>query len=210
MQLKYKAWNQVPIKIFNEIANIYDQNITELEKDISTLSLLTSTTEDDLYDMTIADLQSLLSQIEWIKDFKIDRNRKFKTIILNGHSYSVTQEMRKMTTSQYIDFQTLYSKKDMRTYLSSILAVILVPKNHIYAKDYEVEDVIKEIEDCLDIQTAQEILFFFLISSITSIDNMLASLCRPIMKMKMSNKSKILLTEKLIQMRQATLDGLLS
>ena len=72
--------------------------------------------------------------------------------------------------------------------MGNILACFLIPKGKEYADGYDIQNVVRAINEHLDIMTANEILFFFLKSYLISIRGT-ANYLNWIMK-RMARKSK--------------------
>jgi hypothetical protein len=188
IEFKIKSWREISINTYYEICDICeDDTLGEAEKNILILSILTGKTEDEIYDLPITEVQELFSKITWLDDFKLNENVKFKKINICGDKYIVDADLTHFTTAQYIDFQTLWSKNDLKKYYGNILACFIIPKGKKYGQDYDVNELANKLRDEVDIMTANEIIFFYLIK----LQNLIKSSVIYLDKMKMKLKKRI-------------------
>lgn len=163
IEFKIKSWRDCPIDTYYDICDIFDNTeLSEVEKEISVLSILTEIDEETIYDLPIAQVRELLNKINWIGEFNINENVNFKKINICGEKYIVDADLTHFTTAQYIDFQTLWGKKDLRKYYGNILACFIIPKGKKYGEDYDINELAQKLRSEVDILTANEILFFYL------------------------------------------------
>ena len=76
---------------------------------------------------------------------------------INGTTYILNNNVMLLSTSQVIDYRN-YSKEDNN--IAKILSVFLIPKDHKYNENYDIEKVQNDILD-LDIVTVVSMLDFF-------------------------------------------------
>ena len=116
------------------------------------------------------EVEPLFQEIQWLWNFKFNKNWHGKKIKINDHSYTISVDLQDFTISQYIDFQNLWPrlKEDDEAY-SQILATFIVPEGKKYNKDYDLQETIREIDSFLPITQANSVLHFFLISLARSI-----------------------------------------
>lgn len=70
-------------------------------------------------------------------------------------------DIKDLTTGQYIDYQTYMQDNEDFKNLAKVLSVFIVPKGKTYNEGYDVEDVIRELDEHLSIQIALGVCFFF-------------------------------------------------
>lgn len=160
-KLKIHSWKECPIDTYYEIVDVIeDESLSPAEKDIKIISILSFEDENKIWDMDITVVRDLIAQSAWINSFDMDTKAKYKKLVLAEQQYTIDTNLEHFTTAQYIDFQTFWAKKDMKNYMHNILACFIIPKGKKYGKDYDVSETANIIRKNLDIQSAQEILFF--------------------------------------------------
>lgn len=170
IEFELKSWRDVSIDTYYDICDILkDESLTESEKNIQILSLATGIDPDTIYNLDIMTVKNALDKLAWLNDFELDKKIKFDKIKLAGEKYIVDADLTHFTTAQYIDFQTLWAKKDLRKYYGNILACFIIPKGHKYADDYDVNALATKLRQEIDILTANEIVFFYLQNLVNSI-----------------------------------------
>ena len=119
-----------------------------------------------------------------------------------------TTDIRKMTTAQYIDFQT-FSKEGEKK-LIEVLSCFLIPKGKKYNEDYDILEVQKALRNYLTIPNCLALSAFFLAKFNRSIKGMLIY-SKWIAKIKLKKgKEKQEILKKIDQMLKEipNLDGL--
>ena len=67
--------------------------------------------------------------------------------------------MQNLSTSQYIDFQQLADQS--RDMPAEFLSVLLIPDGHRYNDGYNLEDVVKDIENYMNVEDCLALTAFF-------------------------------------------------
>lgn len=165
-----KSWRDVSINEYFELRDTLAQLENEYEKEIYLISFINGISEDDVYNMPISKVKYLQSQMSWLSNVDISPDVKFKKISINDSKYKIDVDLQNFTIGQYIDFQTFYPKRNNTTnYIGNLLACFIIPKGHKYNTDYNIQEVIDDINNKVDILTANEIIFFFLKQYLISI-----------------------------------------
>lgn len=161
IELKYRNWNEISIKTFDEISSLVVNRSSvnddeALEININLLSILCDVDVEEIENLPLVEFSKLVSQTEFLKEMpQVDIKEKY---LINGHKYVLCANVAKMTTAQYIDYQTLVKNADKN--VKELLAVFLIPEGKKYG-DYDLEEVIDEIYNYLPIAAARAISFFF-------------------------------------------------
>ena len=159
------TWRNINIKTFNKINEIIkDANLTDVEKEISLISIIFNLDEDDLYDMDLQTLKTYSTQIAFIESFEPDYGKCPKIERIGDVEVSVDYNLSHFTVAQYIDFMANIQSKERD--IARLLACILIPKGHKYNVDYDLEAFIKQIEINLNIYAAESMLFFYIVESL--------------------------------------------
>ena len=159
------TWKNINIKTFKKINKILkDTNLTDVEKEISLISIIFNIDEDELYDMDLQTLKGYSTQIAFIEEFQPDYGKCPKIEKIGDIEISVDYNLSHFTVAQYIDFMANIQAKDPD--IARLLACILIPKGHKYNTDYDLEAFINQIEINLNIYDAESMLFFYIIESL--------------------------------------------
>ena len=201
IKLKYKNWSEISIKKFDEIKKELNKNKNnELEANLALLSSLCDVPIDEIEDLPLNEFSRLLKQTDFMKKMpKVDIKEKY---VINGKKYDVCLNVNKMTTSQYIDYQTF--GKDIENNLKNIIAIFMIPEGKKYG-DYDLDEVIDELYDNMPIADAYSVCFFFTLQLQSLTKATLCYLERKIKKEMKKEKNKMRkekITEGLEQIQQ--------
>ena len=166
-----KSWKDVTIdEYFDLFERLSDDTLTDYEKIIIKISFITGKNEDEIWNLTWTEFRELQVEALWMDEFNINENVKFKSIEINKQKYSIDTNLQNFTVAQYIDFQTFFPKrKENQRIIGNILACFIIPQGKKYAEDYDIKELVDNINSNLDIMTANEIMFFFLKQYLISI-----------------------------------------
>lgn len=200
MELKYKTYNELPLKVFNKMLNL---NIAdEVNYEIELLSLLADVQIDDILNLTLTQYQHIRQQAEFITGFPRENNIAPDNLVINEHKYYLCKNLKQITAAQYIDYNN-YLKMENRKY-EYLLSCFIIPEGKKYNEGYDIDKVIDDILD-LDMVSVVNICFFFLMLLETSTLTMLHYLESKLKKMKRKEKNqemkqKIVETQNLIHL----------
>lgn len=187
MELKFKNWENISIKTFDEIKKALNTNINnELEANLAMLAVLCDADIQEIENLPLTEFSRLLKQTDFITKMpKVDIKDKY---VINGKKYNVCLGVNKMTTAQYIDYQTF--GKDIEGNLKNLVSVFLIPEGKKYG-EYDLEEVIDELYNNMPIADAYSVCFFFTLQlqSLTKVT--LSYLERKIRKEMKKEKDKI-------------------
>lgn len=166
-----KSWRDVTINDYYDLrARLEDEALNEYDREIIKIAFAAEMPEEDVWNLSIPEFRKLQVERLWMDSFNVADRNKFGIIELNGHRYKVDTDMQSFTVAQYIDFQTFYPKrKTDEKVLGNILACFLIPEKKKYGEGYDIRETVQDINEYLDIMTANEILFFFLRQYLISI-----------------------------------------
>ena len=181
------TWNDINIKTFKKINEIIkDTNLTDIEKEISLISIIFNLDEDDLYDLDLQTLKTYSDKIAFINTFEPDYGKCPKIERIGDVEVGVDYNLSHFTVAQYIDFMANIQTKDRD--IARLLACILIPKGHKYNVDYDLEAFIKQIEINLNIYDAESMLFFYIVESLRLLKHSHRMLMMRAMGKKMARK----------------------
>lgn len=181
------TWNDINIKKFKEINKIIkDETLTDVEKEISLISIIFNLDEDSLYDMDLQTLKTYSAQIAFINTFEPDYGKCPKIEKIGDVEVSVDYNLSHFTVAQYIDFMANIQSKEPD--IARLLSCILIPKGKKYNTDYDLEAFIKQIEINLNIYDAESMLFFYIVESLRLLKHSHRTLMMRAMGKKMARK----------------------
>lgn len=155
-------YRDLPIGMYLDICEIDRRtDIEEVHKQVQILSLLTGMEEEDIYNLPLEDYKMLVAKSNYLR-------RPYDGEILMAKSYKVgvftlipIEDFRKITTAQYIDFQTFSKEGEKR--VVEILSTMLVPKGCKYNQGYDVIEVQKAIREEMSVAEALTLFAFFFV-----------------------------------------------
>lgn len=158
------SWRDVTIREYFELVeDINDEALQEYEKEVKIIAFANRMDEYKVWSLKLNEFRALQVEKTWMNEFNISQKVKFSKITIDGEKYKVDTNLQTFTIAQYIDFQTFWPKKqDEPKYIGNVLACFLIPEGKEYAEGYDTQALATKIYECLDILTANEIMFFFL------------------------------------------------
>lgn len=179
------------------------EDIEELHKQVQILALLTGMAEEDIYNLPLEDYKVLSAKSNYLR-------KPYDGEILMAKSYKVgaftltpVEDFRKITTAQYIDFQTFSKEGEKR--VVELLSTMLVPKGCKYNQGYDVIEVQKAIREEMSVAEALTLFAFFFVQYKQLIRDSLI-FCRE-EAMKIPDKAKRMQTLREIQNQEDLLLG---
>jgi hypothetical protein len=193
IKVKYDSWEKISVNVFEKLNNaINDAEVTGnnevdlLNKQIAILSVLCDVDEDTIADLHTSEFSRLVNETNFLNE--TPKKNVIDKITLNGKKYEIFLSISDMTMSQYIDFQTLFPKRDKE--FKRILSIFVIPKGCNYNEGYDIEQVIKDIGDYMPITDANNIMFFFALAYQSLTKVMLTSLVKEMKKLKKKEKDQ--------------------
>lgn len=189
-------YRNLPVGKWLEILELSkDENVDALEQQVKTISILTGLTEDEVLDLPIVEYKSLAGKTKFLEKDYEGKLQIAKSYGLNGMELIPVKDFNKITTAQYVDYQTFSNEGDM--YLVQTLSTLLVPKGKKYNDGYDMDAVQQAIRDNLSVADVLSLYAFFLTKWVKSIKDSQTYLDKEIKKIP--NK---LMREKLMKQVQ--------
>ena len=190
MEIKKKSFKDINLKDYKKIVEISTRELdSDLEKDIAVLAVLCDCNEDDIYNMPLNELKSLLNQIEWVKGYNYTPANKLPNKLkIDGIEYTINPDINKFTVAQYMDFQNFWDKRN--EYMGNLLAVFIIPKGHKYNEGYDVMELADRLEEVFSLDDWNNVCFFFLKTWWNSIKHSLISSDLELKKMLKTKNQK--------------------
>lgn len=137
----------------NEVLTGDDEDI---DKQVKIIAILSDKTEDEILALPLADYTQLASQTDFLRAYckptEIADGWRLEDLV-------PTSDFRKITTAQYVDFQTF--SKDFPASAPELLAVFLVPEGHKYNEGYDFADVVARVKEIPMPDALGLVAFFF-------------------------------------------------
>ena len=153
------TYDKLPLGTYLDIVALCeDPDITEDDRQLQIISLLTGEDTDTLLRMPILDFKALAKKAQFLETEIPHPAAVPKCIRVGGLDLIPTTKVTKITTAQFVDFQT-FSKDHHR--LVEQLSCFLIPAGCKYNEDYEMDYVHGAIRDHLTVTQAQGLAAFF-------------------------------------------------
>ena len=161
-------YRNLPVGKWLEILELSkDENVDALEQQVKTIAILTGLTEDEVLDLPIMEYKSLAAKTKFLEKDYDGKLQIAKSYGLNGMELIPVKDFNKITTAQYVDYQTFSKEGDM--YLVQTLSTLLVPKGKKYNDGYDMDAVQRAIRDNLSVADVVSLYAFFLTKWVKSI-----------------------------------------
>lgn len=197
-------YRDLPIGMYLEICAIdKDESIDELQRQVSIIAILTGRNEEEIYNLPLEQYRELAAKTLFLAREYDGEVLTAKTYGINGMVLIPIDDFRKITTAQYIDFQTF--AKEPEKNIVELLSCMLVPKGKKYNQDYDVLELQKALRMHLSVADALSLLAFFFIKWHQLIKDSLTFSKEAAMKLRDPEKKRRVLRE--IQKQEALLKG---
>lgn len=155
-----KSYDQLPIGKYIEILGILEQELSEIDRQAEILAVLNDTTAEDIINLPIIDYKEMAAESRFLEEPVQGRKKRIPNICkIPGYELVPTTDIRKMTTAQYVDFQTFAA--DTTKNMVEILSCFLIPKGFKYNDGYDIADVQRAIRDNMSVSDVDSIFDFF-------------------------------------------------
>ena len=158
--------------LFLELDKVNNSDAEDIDKQVAIVSLLSGIAEADLLALPIADYSALAAKTEFLRH-ECPPVTAPSRLICGALVLVPTEDFTKITTAQYVDFQT-FSKNGVEA-LPDLLSVLLVPEGHKYNEGYDI-GAVKDAIRQLPLPVALGLSGFFFGKLVESIQASLTSL----------------------------------
>lgn len=152
------SYEKLTVGKYLDIKEILEDDTDELDKNVRMIAVLGEFDEEDVLEFPLQVFNRYLQATSFLME-----NPKKRVVstsyVLGGHRLDVQLNVEKMTTAQFIDYQTFVKDDDK---IVELLSVFLIPKGKKYNKEYDILDVQKLIRENLSILDAISMSAFFL------------------------------------------------
>lgn len=136
-----------------------DTALEDIDRQVRIIAILSGRTERDLLAAPIAEYADLAAKTAFLAR-PCPAGRTARQYIAGDFTLIPTADLTRVTTAQYIDFQTLAPQGDAR--FVELLSVFLIPKGCAYNEGYDIAEVQAAIREHLSVQDAIALSAFFL------------------------------------------------
>lgn len=183
------SYRELPIGKYLEICEIArDENVDPLTEQVKIISILTDESEDDILRLPIAEYKDMSRRLTFLSKAYDGETRIAKSYRIGGMELIPEKDLSKITTAQFIDFQT-FSKEGERYYVE-VLSTLMIPKGKKYNDGYDIADVHKAIRENLSVADVLSLSAFFLEKWLRSIKDSAIFSISEIRKMPDKEKQK--------------------
>lgn len=139
--MKINGWNDVTLGMWMRMNEI-SQRENEIERIVGFVALFNGMTEDDVLALPLDEFKKYMAEMGWMNT-PPDIEQPKQEYVINGTTYELTMNFHKLTTAQYIDFQSYTKSEDY----SQMLSVFLIPKGKKYGEGYDVFKVQMDLKE---------------------------------------------------------------
>ena len=187
-------YRDLPIGLYLEICDIdRREDLEDINKQVSIISVLTGMAEEDIYNLPLEEYRQLAAKSQYLRHPYEGEILTAKNYIVGKFTLVSIEDYRKITTAQYIDFQTF--AKDAERNIVEILSCMLIPKGKKYNQDYDVLEVQKALREHLCVADALSLLAFFFVQYRQSIKDSLTYSREMAMRLRDPEKKRRMLRE---------------
>ena len=187
-------YRDLPIGLYLEICDIdRREDLEDINKQVSIISVLTGMAEEDIYNLPLEEYRQLAAKSQYLRHPYEGEILTAKNYIVGKFTLVPMEDYRKITTAQYIDFQTF--AKDAERNIVEILSCMLIPKGKKYNQDYDVIEVQKALREHLCVADALSLLAFFFVQYRQSIKDSLTYSREMAMRLRDPEKKRRMLRE---------------
>ena len=154
-------YRDLPVGKYEEICRLCDTEMTEVDRKVAIVAILTNKTEDEVLSLPLDKFTEYAAKSRFL-----ERECPDNLIPAVARSYSVggfvllpVTDIRKITAAQYIDFQTFSKERETKTV--EMLSCFLVPRGHDYNEGYDVLEVHDAIRKEMSVAEVLALLGFF-------------------------------------------------
>lgn len=170
-------------------------------RNLAILSILSDLSADELLDMKVPAFRAMMDKAAFLRR-PLRPTPVLKSYKLGDLTLLPVADIEKMTTAQYIDFQTFAKSSDGR--IAELLSCFLLPEGHRYNDGYAIREVQGAIRSFLPITAANGLLAFFFRKSHRSMINILRSSARALRRANRKKKDKRI-TEAMMELNMSIL-----
>lgn len=155
------SYKDLPIGKYLQILAATETEPDEARRNPVILSILDGRSVEELEDSSIVEFAKLMRRAAFlVEPPKAQKTRK--TYECGPFSLSPVVDYKKITTAQYIDFQTFATMEGKELRLVEVLSCLMVPAGHKYCDGYDPADVQAAIRENMSTEDVVSLYGFFI------------------------------------------------
>lgn len=134
----------------------------DISRQVAVLAILNDKSEREILNLPLPEYSALVPRADFLFREPTPSNiaaRGFRSLKLDGWVLIPTTDIRKITTAQYIDFQTMLGGDAS---VEALLSCFLVPEGKTYCEGYDLGELHNVLADSLTVRDALALKAFFL------------------------------------------------
>lgn len=144
-------YKDLTIEKYIELYELDINGMEEIDIQANIIAILNDMTVDEILELPIPQYKKLAQQTAFLTVQPQVKARKINKIYINGKEYNVLDKIEKMTTGQYIDYQSYLKMNDIKM-LPYILSTLIIPSGEKYGDSDTVEELKQmKVEEALTI-----------------------------------------------------------
>ena len=154
-------YRDLPLGKYEEIFRICGEERDDVDRKVSIIAVLTGLTEDEVLRLPLTTFTDYSAKSRFIEEEcpntlipAVARSYPY-----GGFNLVPTNDIRKITAAQFIDFQTFSADKQNK--IPELLSCLLVPKGLEYNEGYDIMDVHAALREEMSVAEALALLAFF-------------------------------------------------
>lgn len=198
-------YRDLPIGKYMEICRLCEAEMDEVERKVAIVAILSGLTEQEVLHLPLDKFTEMSRATAFLEE-ECPSNlipAVAKSYPVGEYDLVPANDIRKITTAQYVDFQSF--SKDVDHNLVELLSVFLVPKGCDYNEDYDIFAVQDAIRAEMSVAIVLSLLAFFFRKWVELIEATRTSLAREARRIKDPKKKAAILKE--IMVLEASLNG---
>ena len=154
-------WNDISIKQYNDIKNLYlDTELSDEDRLILQINILFGV---DALKLKTSELHKYINDMKFLGE-KVPKMKIKNEYKLGSNIYILKKELKDVTVAQWIDWQNFLKDGSDTDNYANLLSVFFFPKGETeYGDGYDIEQVRQDINNHLSIAEAMSISSFFLL-----------------------------------------------
>ena len=154
-------YRDLPVGKYEEIVRLCNEEMTEVDRKVAILAILTGKTEDEILHLPLPTFTEYSAKSRFLEhecppNLIPGVSRSYR---LGDFDLVPVTDIRKITAAQYIDFQTFSAEKETR--MVEMLSCFLVPRGMDYNEGYDVLEVHQAIRDDMSVAELLALTAFF-------------------------------------------------
>lgn len=155
-------YRDLPIGMYQEICEVDNRkDLEEINKQVCIISILSGIAEEDILNLPLEEYKKLAAKTLYLSHPYDGEILTAKSYIVGKWTLIPVEDFKKVTTAQYIDFQTFAA--DPEKNIVPILSTMMIPKGKKYNQDYDVLEVQNALKEHLSVADALSLMAFFFV-----------------------------------------------